>query len=324
MRLAGAQRVGALMAAALLAGCAGAGRTSPGGPILPGGPLLARAAGVVAPIPDSLVGQFGVYRGDGTRADAEDVVEAFAASDVVFLGELHDDAVGHALQHWLLTRAVGPGRPVALGLEMFERDVQLVLDEYLAGTIRERDFLAASRPWSEYVRFYRPLVEFARENRMPVLATNAPGRYVNLVARRGAHALGAQPQARAFLPDLPVTPASPALAAKFSAMMASMPAHQGPDGPTLEGLLAAQNLRDASMADVIHRWLDDNDNGLVVHANGSFHSEGGLGIPEHLAREREGVRTLVITFRRSDDPTAVPARTPDDDFVIVTRSATEE
>jgi uncharacterized iron-regulated protein len=279
---------------------------------------------MAVPLPDSLAGEFAVYNSDGTPAGTEAVVAAFESADVVFLGELHDDAITHALQEWLLRRAHGSGRPVALGLEMFERDVQLVLDEYLAGTIRERDFLAAARPWSAYARFYRPLVEFAREHRLPVLATNAPGRYVNLVSRRGAGALAGQRQARAFLPELPVAAPSPALAAKFAAMMEGMPAHQGPDGPTPEGLLAAQNLRDASMADAIARWLADNRGGLLVHANGVFHSEGGLGIPEHLARYRPRARTLVVSFRREDDPSLAPAPAPGDDFVIVTRRTTAE
>jgi uncharacterized iron-regulated protein len=246
---------------------------------------------------------------------------AVAEVDVVFLGELHDDATTHALQLWLLQEAVVLERPMALGLEMFERDVQIVVDEYLAGTIRERDFLAAARPWSEYMRFYRPLVELARERGLPVLATNAPGRYVNLVARRGAGALRSAPAGRDFLPELPVAPASAALAEKFEAMMSRMPAHQGITGgemPTLDGLLAAQNLRDAAMADVIARWLASHPGGLVIHVNGVFHSEGGLGIPEHLARYRPDARTLVVSFRRVADPTAPPQRPVGDDFVVQT------
>ena len=316
----------AALAVALLApGCAGT-RTTAGDSTLPGQPMIAQAAlRGAATVPDSLAGQFAVYDGEGHPATPEDVAAAMARVDVVFLGELHDDAIGHALQHWLLQRAIhGAGsRPVALGLEMFERDAQLILDEYLAGAIRERDFLVAARPWSDYARFYRPLVETAREAGAAVLATNAPARYVNLVAREGAGGLAATPAARRILPRLPVAPASPALAAKFEALMSEMPAH-GSVGPTMAGLLAAQNLRDASMASFIARWLGYNGSGLVVHANGSFHSEGGLGIPEHLARYRPRARTLVVTFRRTDDPAVAPAPSPGDDFVIVTRRAAGE
>jgi uncharacterized iron-regulated protein len=268
---------------------------------------------------DTLEGRYAVYTGGATPSTLDAIAGRLADADVVFLGELHDDALGHALQLRLLERALAGERPVALGLEMFERDVQPVIDEYLAGHIREQDFRGAARPWPAYEQFYRPLVEAAREAGAPVLATNAPGRYVNLVARRGVDALGSVASAHAHLPDLPVAPASDSLAAKFAAMMAGMPAHSaGTGGPTPENLLAAQNLRDAAMAEVVARWLSDNVGGLVIHANGLFHSEGGLGIPEHVARYRPGTRILVVTMGRSQDPLRPPPAAQGDDYRVLT------
>jgi uncharacterized iron-regulated protein len=268
---------------------------------------------------DTLEGRYAVYTGGATPSTLDAIARRLADADVVFLGELHDDALGHALQLRLLERALAGERPVALGLEMFERDVQAVIDEYLAGHIREQDFRGATRPWPAYEQFYRPLVEAAREAGAPVLATNAPGRYVNLVARRGVDALADVASAHAHLPDLPVSPASDSLAAKFAAMMAGMPAHSaGANGPTPENMLAAQNLRDAAMADVTARWLDANPGGLLVHVNGVFHSEGGLGIAEHLARYRPGTRVLVVSMGRADNPHEAPAASPGDDFLILT------
>ena len=76
-------------------------------------------------------------------------------------------------------------------------------------------------------------------------------------------------------------------------------------GPSVEGMLAAQNLRDATMAYRIAEALERHPGALVVHVNGSFHSEGGLGIPEHLARYAPDARALVVTMRRAakGDPT---------------------
>lgn len=332
-------RAGALVAAlAVLAGCAAPTRT--GIPQLPGGgPIAARSAERMAE--DTLAGRFAVYTADGRPASLDAVVAALGTADAVFLGEEHTDAVTHVLQLRLLeaaharysllrtegprsgTRSGGAARPVALGLEMFERDVQLVLDEYLAGHIRERDFLAAARPWGNHVAHYHPMVEWAQERGLPVLATNAPGRYVNLVAREGEGALaGLSPAARVLLPRR-VAPASGALAAKFRAQMAAMAgphgvAPHGGAGPSIDHLLAAQNLRDAAMAEAVARWLGANRGGLVVHVNGRFHSEAGLGIPEHLARYRPGARALVVTFRPTEDITAAPAPSPGDDFVVLT------
>lgn len=180
---------------------------------------LALVTGSVAAQPADSVA-YRVYTAAGDPAALGDVIAAMRDADVVFLGEMHDDSTAHALQLRLLDAADSLGRPVALGLEMFERDVQAVLDEYLADLIRERDLLAAARPWSNYATDYRPLVEFARAHGVPVLASNAPGRYVNRVSRLGPDALGTfSAEAKATLPPLPVAPASDSLAAQFTAMM---------------------------------------------------------------------------------------------------------
>ena len=278
---------------------------------------------------------FRVYTADGEPASLDALVRAMADAEAVFLGEQHDDAIAHALQLRLLEAADTLGRPVALSLEMFERDVQPVLDEYRAGLIRERDFLAAARPWGNYATDYRPLVEYAVANDLPVLAANAPGRYVNRVSRLGPDALAALSDgAQATLPPLPVAPASDSLAAEFTALMGGMMSHAAPDSaasgsahpahgsaPTMANLLAAQNLRDAAMGWTIAEHLRANPDALVVHLNGSFHSEGGLGVPEHLERYRPGTRALIVTMRADAafpglDPDAF--RTDAGGFVVVT------
>ena len=239
---------------------------------------------------------------------------AVARVDVVFLGEAHDDSTAHAVELAVLRAALELDRPVVLALEMAETDVQPVLDEYLTGLIRERDWLAAGRPWTNYEADYRPLVELARERGIPVVASNAPGRYVSLVSRSGDLAVldSLSAAARAWLPPT-VDPPSEALAAKFADLMGGMP-HGA--GPTVEGMLAAQNLRDATMAWRIAEALRAHPGALVVHVNGSFHSEGRLGIPEHLARRAPDARQLVVTMRRETGPDA--ATVGDDDIMILT------
>eukprot|EP00198_Chlamydomonas_reinhardtii_P012673 XP_001702010.1 predicted protein [Chlamydomonas reinhardtii] len=107
-------------------------------------------------------------------------------------------------------------RPVALSLEMFEADVQHVMDEFLAGAIREADLVKDGRPWPNYQSDYRPLVMAAKEAGAPVVCANAPRRYVSLVGRSGAAALEALPPAsRRHLPPLPLRPASNTYAAKI-------------------------------------------------------------------------------------------------------------
>src|SRR5215813_12171319 len=119
------------------------------------------------------------FDGQGNPVSLDDIVTIMASNDTVFLGEQHDDAVGHAIEAELFRRAVekySAQRRVAVSMEMFERDVQIVVDEYLKGLITEQHFLSSSRPWGNYKTDYRPLIELAKAKHLDVVAANAPRR----------------------------------------------------------------------------------------------------------------------------------------------------
>jgi uncharacterized iron-regulated protein len=188
---------------------------------------------------------------------------------------------------------------------MFERDVQTILDEYLAGLITERHFLLSSRPWRNYETDYRPLVEYAREHHLPVIAANAPARYVSRVSSQGPDSLKALPQVavKSWLPPLPFPPASEGYAAKFNRFMGGAGAGGAAQATAHGGLhlLEAQTLRDASMAYSISEYLKRGRAPLVVQVNGTFHSEERMGVPEQLARYRSKARAVVVTIVPADN-----------------------
>src|ERR1041385_3936562 len=117
--------------------------------------------------------------------DFESLVARIVAADVVFVGEEHDDPATHRMELALL-EGIGRRRDsVVVALEMFERDVQPLLDRYLAGAATEAELLSASRPWKNYSGDYRPLVELARVRGWPVVASEVPRRLATLVAKTG-------------------------------------------------------------------------------------------------------------------------------------------
>ena len=242
--------------------------------------------------------QYRVFRPDGSQASLDDVAAAMDAVDVVFVGEEHDDPGAHALELELLARAfrqTAGKRPAVLSLEMFERDVQPVVDEYLAGLITEKHFLSSSRPWPRYETDYRPMVEFARAHKVPVVAANAPGRYANRAARLGRASLDELPaSAKAWLPPLPYGEPAPAYSAKFKALMGGEGA--GPAAHAPLHLIDGQVLWDATMAYSIAETLKQRPGALVLHVNGGFHSEERLGILTQLARYRPNTRMLVVSI----------------------------
>jgi uncharacterized iron-regulated protein len=312
-------------------------------------------------------GAYRVFTGAGQPASLDDVVQAMAANQVVFVGETHDDPTAHMLELELLTRAArayagdsgtggtgggaprseetrtgdtrpGAARPLALSLEFFERDVQLPLDEYLAGLITESSFRADTRPWERYQTDYRPLVEFARAHELPVIAANAPRRYVTMVSLHGRASLDAlSPQALTLLPPLPYGKASPAYRDQWIATIADVMEQEGkkcgvpvahPEAPmgTHQGMgnqLDGQVLWDASMAYSISRYLAAHPTGLVLHMVGGFHVERGTGIPEQLQAYLPGARALIVSLRPVKDVNAFePAPAGQwGDFVIQTDKA---
>src|SRR5256714_2402942 len=266
---------------------------------------------------------FRAFDSKGRAVNLQEITSALDKADVLIVGETHNDAVAHLLEAELLRRAderfnessSQHRRAVALSLEMFERDVQTVLDEYLNGLITERHSLLSSRPWKNYETDYRPLIEYAREHHLPVIAANAPARYVSRVSANGPDSLRElSTAAKAWLPPLPLSPASEAYAAKFNRFMqGSAPTSPQPTPAAMPNaaqtqanphgslhLLDAQNLRDASMAQAVAEFLKKRRDALVVHVNGTFHSEERLGVPEQLMNYDKKARVVVVTIISDD------------------------
>lgn len=296
---------------------------------------------------------FRVFTGEGEPAGLEDIVRAMADADAVLVGEGHTDPVGHWIEAKLVRDALaatktgdasGALRPMALSLEMFERDVQNVLDEYLHDLITEDQFKDDSRPWEHYDEDYRPMVEAAKEAGIPVIAANAPRRYVNRVTRLGRDALNElPPSARRFLPPLPYPQPSDTYREQWLSLMRKMPmerrceppgaeAEEEPEeesphaetpmhmGSFMENGVHAQALWDASMAYAITTFLEKNPGALVLHMVGGFHVERFTGIPEQIQYYRPGTRSIVVAMELADDfETFEPAEHGGlGDFVILT------
>lgn len=282
--------------------------------------ILAVACTMVsAQVPD---GKFTVFTGKGQSSSIDEIMKSLENTDVVFLGELHDDAIAHAIQLEIFKRAIeqyGAKRRVTLSLEMFERDVQTVVNEYLAGLISEQHFLLSSRPWPRYKEDYRPLVELAKGKKLDVVAANAPRRYVNMVSRNGRDAVNSlSKEAKTWLAPLPYAEPSEAYSKKFKALMGSS---MEASSMGIDKILSSQSLWDATMAHSVAQSLKKNKGSLVVHLNGGFHTEKRLGTVEHFLKYRKNGRAIVVTIRYEDEfkKFDVAKHTDLGDFVILTQ-----
>jgi uncharacterized iron-regulated protein len=250
-------------------------------------------------------------------SDFEAMLRDVATADVVHLGEQHDDRGTHALQLAVLEGLARRGVKVVLSLEMIERDVQGLLDRYLAGEIPESTFVADSRPWTNYHDDYRPLVEFAKAKGWPVVASNIPRPFASAVSRGGLAVFDTlSATARGWAAADNQCGTNTKYGKKFTDLMGGMGTHGDAAMPVtaMERFYAAQCVKDEAMAESIARALDAHPDAVIVHAAGGFHVEESLGTVERVTRrvkagqtQRRDVKQVVVMFRPVEDLDAVKA-----------------
>ena len=223
---------------------------------------------------------------------------------VVLLGEVHDNAAGHALRLRAFEAMLARGERPALVLEQFDRERQPALDAArAAGGDADALIAAAGGPGWDW-RFYRPFVAAALRAGVPIVAANVSRAEARVVMREGLAAQGF---------DAAVPPA--VLATLAEEIEGS---HCGQlDAASARRMALAQVARDQSMARAVARHAA---RGAVLLA-GNGHVRTDVGVPLWLdaatrARtEAIGVveagdasaafdRRLEVPAERRDDPCA--------------------
>ena len=263
---------------------------------------------------------------DGQTGDDQtfdELIDDLAGRDVVFLGETHVDETTHRVELEVYRRLIeSTGSEVVLAMEMFERDVQPVLDRYLDGEIDEPTFLADSRPWGNYRTGYRPLIETAREHGLPVIAANFPASLRRKVSMAGDFSTLDEEELELVPSEL-----HPPSDDYWDRVMNAVRSHRhmmgggGPDG----NLYAGQNLWDNSMGEACALAMDEYPGHVVLHVNGKFHSDRWEGTVRQLLLRRPDADVAVVAIETSDNPRLEKA--PDvpyaDHIVYATERATD-
>jgi uncharacterized iron-regulated protein len=239
-----------------------------------------------------------------TFSDFEAMVADLARADVILVGEQHDDPNTHRLEAALLQGLLRRRVAVTLSLEMFERDVQPALDAYLAGRSTEEEFLKGSRPWPRYATDYRELVELARAQGWPVVASNVPRRLASEVSKGGEAALA---RTKSNEPALTARDMQCPRDGYFERFSAEMDKHPSPGSEKMsaeqkraatERYYLSQCLKDETMAEAIVSAFERQAGraGAIVHYNGAFHSDFGAGVAERVRRRMPGRSVAIVSM----------------------------
>lgn len=230
--------------------------------------------------------------------DFEEFVSRLVKADLVFVGEQHDDPGTHRLELAILEGIARRRDSVVLALEMFERDVQPLLDRYVSKSVTEDSLLGGGRPWKNYQADYRPLVELAREKGWPVVASNVPRPLASLIARVGIAGLDTLPAERRATAAAEFQCPEDEYYRNFLKEMGDLSAH-GPNSNAgdvkarVDRMYQAQCVKDETMGESVARAFRPGR--LVIHYNGSFHSDFGLGTAARAERRLGKVKTVVVT-----------------------------
>jgi len=226
-----------------------------------------------------------LYNAKGKKVSYDKMVKALKKKDVVLFGEYHNNPIAHWLQIEL-TKDLHTSRKLILGAEMFEQDNQDALNLYLTGKLSAKGLDSSARLWKNYKTDYAPLVDFAKANQLPFVATNIPRKYASLVAKGGFTALDTLPNAaKAWIAPLPI--AYDAELPGYKKMIAMMGGHGG------ENLPKAQAIKDATMA---HFILKHHQKGnLSLHFNGAYHSDNYEGILWYLKQQQPNYKYGTIS-----------------------------
>ncbi len=257
-----------------------------------------------------------IYDSLGNPVSYQQMIKQLAKADVVFYGELHNNPIAH----WLeleITKSLYKEKngKIIQGAEMFESDVQLIINEYLQGFIREKDVKNEARVWPNYTTDYRPLLVFAHDHNLPFIATNIPRRYANLVYRKGLDELNKLPDAsKKYIAPLPIKYDSNL--ACYKKMVDGMVNLGMPANPNIA---KAQAIKDATMAYHIAQHLTPNS--TFIHYNGSYHSDYHQGIVWYLRIYAPQAKILTISTVEQNDVTKLnDSNKKIADFIVVVPS----
>lgn len=240
----------------------------------------------------------------GTYLTQDQLDSLVTDSRIIYVGETHDNLSSHRWQLNIL-RALADAYPgeIALGMEMFTPEQQEALNHWTEGGVSEKDFLKEAewqKVWRMDFAYYRELMEFARDRKIPVLGLNAPKDLVKAIGMTKPEDLSDEQKKR--LPELDLNDPYQ------SALVEAIYGGHDSGSAMLDGFHRVQTLWDESMAENIVNYLTSpaGANKRMVVVAGGNHVRNGFGIPRRVFRRLPtsyllvGTKELTIPKNRQD------------------------
>lgn len=226
----------------------------------------------------------------GNFSTLQAIMPSLAEKRVVFIGEQHTRYDHHLSQLEIIRRLHESDPNLAIGMEMFQQPFQSALDDYVAGDIDVDAMLRSTeyyQNWRMDYRHYAPILQYAREHGLPVIALNVPRELTRRVGRVGLE--GLSEDEREQIP-VDIAPADGAYRQRIKTVFDAHP-HNGQQ--SFEHFLEAQLLWDEGMAERAAAYLKAYPDHRLVIIAGNQHIAWGSAIPQRLQR-RQNVPVATI------------------------------
>jgi len=229
------------------------------------------------------------FSATGKKTSFEKLINATEKADIVFFGELHDDPIAHWMQLLLAQRMQqSTAGNFILGAEMFERDQQVAINRYLSGEWTEEVLMDSSKMWSNFETDYLPLLRYAKEMKIPFIASNITRKYATMVFKKGLGALDSLSASEKLLMCPLPFPMDTNLSQYKELIKMGLEMHSN-------GLNFAlsQAIKDATMAfSILEHWQKGNQ---FLHLNGSYHSDFHQSIVWYLQQKYPDLKIVTIS-----------------------------
>jgi uncharacterized iron-regulated protein len=225
------------------------------------------------------------------------ILKQLQAAKIVYLGETHDSELDHQQQLAIIQALFKHKSQIAIGMEMFQSQMQPLLDRYLAGKITATELREQSefdKRWGYPWEYYLPILAFAKTNRLFVIALNTPGEIARKAARQGLESL-----TKEELKSIPPLTEIDRSNTKYQEMiLTSYQQHAGIvsiASKSFDRFYTAQLLWDETMAANTANFVKQNPNHQTIVLAGSSHIIYGYGIPDRVLRRLKQPKSIQKT-----------------------------
>ncbi len=225
-------------------------------------------------------------------SDLYGVVAKVQDKRVVYVGEAHDRLDHHLNQLEIIKGLHKKHKKLAIGMEFFQRPYQQAMDDYSAGRIDEAAFLNKTeyfQRWRMDYRLYRPIIQFARENGIALVALDIATELRHKIGRQGWTALN--DQERAVIPA-EIDESDKDYEQRMKKIFAWHP--EADSGRQFTTFMQAQLTRDEAMAETAADYLKSHPDFHMVILAGAGHLAYGSGIPNRLQRRLPVTSAIIL------------------------------